>query len=290
MNSHIMIQTFRTLPLSKKILFRKPREMRDFHLHCALLGGGHEMLQAQDKYSFNGLKRGNHYFCNFQFCLAGQGQLKWQNQSFSLLSGDLFLTEVPHNHLYYLPESSAGWEFVYLTLAGSELRRIVSRLLELNQNPIFYLNCEQSQLLWNILYTILVDGLEDAFFYSGKVYQLLLAILSQMLNHSQNLPLEIYQMQEYIYANFQRNIGIPDISCASGLSENYAIRLFKRHTGKTIHQFMEQIRLTQAQSFLRYSTHSIKEISDMVGFNDHNYFIRVFRRRFGITPGKFRRM
>ncbi|MEM9424161.1 MAG: AraC family transcriptional regulator, partial [Spirochaetota bacterium] len=285
------------LPVAKKVLFRESVENRAFHLHCTLLGAGHETLKPGDEYCLDGLKRGSRYFCNFQLCLAGQGQLDWQGQSFTLKTGDVFITQIPHDHRYYLDsyldsylEPGATWEFVYLTLTGSELRRIVSRLLELNQGPIFHLSYPSSRLLWSILNAVLVENIEDVFFYSGKVYPLLLSMLSETIERSRSLPLEIQRMQEFIYRNFQHNIGVPDISRQSGLSENYAMRFFKKHTGKTIQRFLEEVRLTQAQNLLQYSIRSIKEISTMVGFRDHNYFIRVFHRQFGITPGKFRRI
>ncbi len=335
MNSPIVIQNFQKLSLAKQILFREPLEKRAFHLHCTLLGAGHEALEHDSEYFYDGLKRGSRYFCNIQFCLAGHGELEFEGQLYKLKAGDLFLTEIPHDHRYYLPQrqkecdapgknkidnkppdksrqlgatgqhvlgqqvrhslpqtDEVAWEFVYLTITGSEVQRIVAQLLQLNSSPVFHINLEQSQLLWEILNAQLKENIKDIFYYSGKIYCFLLSMLSRLINEArrQELPQEVLRIREFIYNHYQSNINVEGICRQSGLSSNYAMHLFKRYTGKTIHQFLEEVRLAQAQILLQFSMRRVKEVSSSVGFNDHNYFIRVFHKHFGISPGKFRRL
>ena len=47
-----------------------------------------------------------------------------------------------------------------------------------------------------------------------------------------------------------------------------------------------QERLNKAKELL--STHSVSKVAEMVGISDNNYFSRIFKKRYGITPSQFR--
>ena len=49
-----------------------------------------------------------------------------------------------------------------------------------------------------------------------------------------------------------------------------------------------KIRMQTASRLLRFAHYSIHEISDQVGITDANYFVKCFRREYGITPSDFR--
>ncbi len=97
-------------------------------------------------------------------------------------------------------DAPLAWEFVYLTFTGSEVQRIVAKILELNQSPILQLDYTQLQELWNILQALLIEGEADVFFYSAKVYHFLLGVLARIVDMagSSKYPSEIQRMQEYI--------------------------------------------------------------------------------------------
>jgi len=67
-------------------------------------------------------------------------------------------------------------------------------------------------------------------------------------------------------------------------------KAFKRHTGKGIHEYITQTRLTYAKKLLRKSDLKLEEISHKTGFLDSNALIRTFKKYEGITPGKYRKL
>ena len=67
------------------------------------------------------------------------------------------------------------------------------------------------------------------------------------------------------------------------------MRRFKEETGQTFIHFLNDYRLSSASYRLAETDASISEIADASGFNNFSYFIRLFRQKFGTTPGGYRK-
>ena len=72
------------------------------------------------------------------------------------------------------------------------------------------------------------------------------------------------------------------------LSGSRLRHLFKQETGTTPAQYLKAIRLQIAATLLRSTFMSIKEIAMSVGLNTASYFVREFRKFYGMTPTEFR--
>ena len=64
---------------------------------------------------------------------------------------------------------------------------------------------------------------------------------------------------------------------------------FKQATGQTIYSFRIQLQLQSARALLATTNHSLVEIANACGFTDESHLIRSFRKKFGVTPGTFRK-
>lgn len=82
---------------------------------------------------------------------------------------------------------------------------------------------------------------------------------------------------------------VPFISEILHTSKTTLYKYFKRYTGQTIAQYIQSIRLEKAQYLLLHSNLSVTEISSEVGFNDYNYFLRVFKKKFQVSANAYRR-
>jgi two-component system response regulator YesN len=74
-----------------------------------------------------------------------------------------------------------------------------------------------------------------------------------------------------------------------GITVNYLNRLFRETLGVSTTEYLLSRRLEYAETMLADSGKTIKEISGDCGFNDHNYFSRLFRKKKGLSPGELRR-
>ncbi len=84
------------------------------------------------------------------------------------------------------------------------------------------------------------------------------------------------------------NLTIKDISTIVGLSHAYLCVIFKAETKKTINQYLTEYRIEKAQEYLKQKHEKLYEIASKVGYKDHNYFTRTFKKITNMTPSEFR--
>lgn len=94
---------------------------------------------------------------------------------------------------------------------------------------------------------------------------------------------------EYIRLNAGSHISVAALAEFCHCSESYISRIFKRRIGVNINVYINKVRMELAKNHLLLSTESISSIAARVGFNDPNYFSRVFTQIIGISPTEFRR-
>lgn len=93
----------------------------------------------------------------------------------------------------------------------------------------------------------------------------------------------------FIRSNYSQNISLEEAAEAAGYAPSYLSRQFKEETGVTVSEYIRDLRLREAQRLLRETDASVTEIGDYVGYPDNNYFIKVFRGKYGLTPGAYRK-
>ena len=102
---------------------------------------------------------------------------------------------------------------------------------------------------------------------------------------------ELAPVLEMIQRRYMENIGVSDMADYIGVSINKIAVMFKKSYGITPSRFLVNTRLNFAEMFLRNEEYkTIKQISEMVGFSNSGYFIRVFKSKFGVTPEVYREM
>lgn len=70
---------------------------------------------------------------------------------------------------------------------------------------------------------------------------------------------------------------------------NHFSRFFHAHAKKNFRNYINEIRLERSMRFLRDMRYNVTDVAGMCGFTDVPYFIHCFRKRYGITPGDYRR-
>lgn len=94
----------------------------------------------------------------------------------------------------------------------------------------------------------------------------------------------VKEIREYIQANFASGVALEDLSCVSGLSKYYLLRVFTAQTGLTPHAFLSHVRATRAKQMMD-RLHPLADIAQAAGFFDQSHLNRIFKKIFGITPG-----
>lgn len=92
----------------------------------------------------------------------------------------------------------------------------------------------------------------------------------------------------YLSANYTQNYSLHDLAEHSHISEEHLSRLFRKEVGTTLTTYIADLRSKKAAELLKTTQLSISEIAMYVGYSDSNYFVKVFKKRYGMTPSAYR--
>ncbi len=96
-------------------------------------------------------------------------------------------------------------------------------------------------------------------------------------------------VMEYISKNYTENITTKALSEMCYLSEEHFCRFFKKAMGKTATEYINEYRVEKASILLKNTDESVSRVALDVGYDDLNYFSRVFKRHLGKSPVAYRK-
>jgi AraC-like DNA-binding protein len=126
---------------------------------------------------------------------------------------------------------------------------------------------------------------------SSLSYELLMLACDEFLpcsyikNDVKFIPLVI----SFCVENIGKKISIDDMASVANLSRFHFGRLFKESQGVSPGIFLNNLRMKNALKLIQTEVLSVKEISEICGFEDSSYFCKVFKKCFGTSPEKYRR-
>ncbi|MCD4963834.1 response regulator [Enterococcus casseliflavus] len=97
------------------------------------------------------------------------------------------------------------------------------------------------------------------------------------------------KMVSYMKVNYRKEITLDDLSKIVFMHPVTVSRLFKATTGSNISAFLSKIRLEEAARLLEHSNLLVGDIGNLVGYHKAQYFIKLFKQQYGVTPQKYRR-
>ncbi|KAB8287532.1 AraC family transcriptional regulator [Bifidobacterium ramosum] len=100
--------------------------------------------------------------------------------------------------------------------------------------------------------------------------------------------MSVLGMTGLIQHRFRDPLGLDDVAAAGGVSRSQCCILFRKYVGRTPNEYLTERRVEEARRLLRETNGSITEIARACGFSTASYFVNVFRKRVGVTPGAFR--
>ena len=101
---------------------------------------------------------------------------------------------------------------------------------------------------------------------------------------------KVFDLLNYFNSCYMEEISGDSIEELLSCNFDYLNRVFKQATGKTIFNYLNELRIIRAKQFLENGLYSISDVSEMTGFNDVYYFSKVFKKYAGTTPGKYSKL
>ena len=99
---------------------------------------------------------------------------------------------------------------------------------------------------------------------------------------------KIKAVLKYVEEHYSEPISVEDMASLTYYSKSHFLKFFKAQMGKGFTEYLNDYRLTMAERLLKTCDAPVTEIAQQSGFDNLSYFSRIFKRKFGVTPGKMR--
>lgn len=182
---------------------------------------------------------------------------------------------------------------IYLWMANNycdDIDKIKSKLIDLifiveKTLPYklnFFMTSKQTYIM-RILKTDSKDELEHQFMHF--LSELALEIQEHVRTEIDGL---IPKVMKFINNNYHNNITLDDAAKSVNLSYHYFSKIFKDEVGKNFVDYLTELRIEKSMGFLENEGISIKEVCHKIGYNDPNYYCKIFKKVTGMTPTEYR--
>jgi AraC-like DNA-binding protein len=161
-----------------------------------------------------------------------------------------------------------------LSFYGNTKDEVGSRL-----NSMFYMEPFDALMEYIRVLNILADS---------KEYQVLNATGVALIVQGQDTD-RIDIIYKYVRKHFTETIQLEDVSALANMTVPSFCRYFKRVTGKTFTEFVNEFRLVHACKLLSEERHTISEVCFESGFNNFSHFNRLFKEKTGKSPNAYRK-
>jgi len=258
---------------------------------CGLFAVGQER-ETSAAYRWDGLTRDDGPLLLFQYTLAGEGVIEIGERKEAVGAGKAFLVDIPGDHRYYLPADKPEWTFYFLLFrprlvlpAWEAIKTKIGDVIELpaGSAPIRKLRA---------IYEDAREGkITNPYTASSHVYQFVMELARYAASPDREQaawPEAVRSAVRFIDTNYSRMIGQAQLAAELGQSKYHFLRTFTRYVGLTPNDYLNRVRIERSVELLGRTDWNIEAVAAAVGYSSGSYFIKVFRKLTGQTPGQFR--
>lgn len=99
----------------------------------------------------------------------------------------------------------------------------------------------------------------------------------------------VARVKEFVNKNYKKDISVSVIAEELNINYNYLSHHFKNETNENLSSYINKVRVEKAKIYLADVKIPISDISEMVGFSEHNYLSKTFKKITNYTPSEYRR-
>lgn len=257
-------------------------------------GGFHMPASFAEKYLFY-VVWGDEYICDENYyvkrdyldslalfqIIYGEMKVRYRERTFTARAGDVIYFDLHYPHYYKAEQQTKVRQYM---IKGNACQAYYDMLY--SQHGCYYPDKGKTSVLFSLPQNELSTGFPDDHKISALIHQIL-AIL--VIQERPDLSPAVKEAQEYIRSHFHNPIQVDTVADAVSLSRYHFSRLFKKETGFTPHEYLQDVRLRHSKQLLTQTDLSVDEIACQCGFSSATHFIRTFKKRTMITPAAFRK-
>lgn len=225
------------------------------------------------------------------FILSGCGTYTVRGKEYRLHAGQGFMI-LPYEPCIYTGDETEPWAYIYANFSGSGDAALAAAMGIDAEHPVYTFE-ELPSVQKEI--QLMFDEAEKESCSSLSVTAHFLMALSQLVDAEQQrrkVPASddeyVNKAFEFIRSNYPYKISIGDLAKSIGIERSYLHRVFKRATGDSPEKYITSYRLERAKEMmLALDGATLTDIAIGSGFYDISHFSRVFRQKYGVSPGRF---
>ena len=222
-----------------------------------------------------------------EYIVSGKGYLKVNGKLHTLHANDVYLLEPGSSHEYYADKDDPFKKY-WINFKSDVFFNIFNEY-DLKQIYVFH-DTDISEEMTKIF------ELEKVSLYNDQIYKqaskYLFTIFMKLAEKNQ-IQAEGSVIAQQILAELDKaidsSISIEEICNTLFISRSKLIREFKKYYNITPHAYLINRKIAFSKMLLQNTNHSIKSISNHLGFADEHYFSNVFKEKAGMTPSEYRR-
>lgn len=219
---------------------------------------------------FRKLKKLDHYVIHY--VISGKGTLVLEGKFYKISKNQAFIIP-PDTRFCYQADEHDPWEYEWINFDGA----YASQLLNL-KSPVVNISHEHFKDLRNCK----EYAGQEADYLAGKLFLIVTEITKKPY-----ISNYVLMAKNYLSEYHSHEIKIEELASTIGLDRKYLAKIFKKTTGKTMSEFLLEVRMRNASGIIASGETNITVIAGKVGFRDPLFFSRQFKKYFGVSPAEF---
>ena len=239
---------------------------------------------------FNGPTIRENYI--FHFVISGKGIFETHGKTYHLSANQGFLIGdlAP---IYYKADDSDPWHYFWIILSGCQAESFFKELGLSPDEPIYTARPENGIYKSFKACMLAFEGSSSYTQISG-FYSLLSELSQSVESSAKQFSREsdeyVIKAMQYILNNFHSPyLRISDIALNIGIDRSYLSRIFTEKLGKSPKQYLLDLRMEKAKTYLQSTSYTVQTIANSVGYPDIGAFSKMFSHYYGIPPTKVRK-
>ncbi|MEH7490701.1 response regulator transcription factor [Neobacillus niacini] len=99
---------------------------------------------------------------------------------------------------------------------------------------------------------------------------------------------DVVKAQEYVQTHIGEKISLTEIAAHLHLNSSYFSRMYKKETGEGFVEYVTRVKMEKALELLDQSGNSVEQIAYVLGFESKSYFLKTFKRFYGLSPKSYK--
>lgn len=245
--------------------------------------------------SGHNMVRQSHDDCLVMYCVQGKGWLTTKNTPDNrqrVNEGDLVVLPKGVAHQYQADKDSP-WSMYWAHFSGQSSQDYLAPITAIADNYVLSLGI-QTKLISDFknLLSIQKTGYQfSQFIYASNLLAQILAYIPVNLPSTRSGPyINLSSIKSFMEENLSESLDLETLAATANLSKYHFSKRYKEQTGYSPIQHFIHMKIERACYLLDTSDKPITHISDMLGYEDSQYFSRLFKKVIGLSPRDYRKL